>query len=307
MAVPCSISQHPNRPSLHARIPFRNLANHYTSTPLAPQLHCNKLRKSGGQWPRPAPHHQQSYSYSTLTRNAHLFLSALPPNSPGGPGTSVNKGFSLLEWTNGMLPQGQLVSGVQAGWRLTWQAMVRELAPQSRGGAYSRPQYSFSGVVGQPGWPSESARYHLYLGNACPWCHRVAVAAVLRGAFREARTQQQQQQQGVENGQVEGAGGAVAAAAAGEGGRAAAQQRNVPGLQQRQQQQRRMHVGLTWLEDDPTRARRGGWVLGARDPDPVFGARDLWEVYDRCQPGFRGRCTAPLLVDTVRQAAVCNE
>lgn len=27
----------------------------------------------------------------------------------------------------------------------------------------------------------EAGRYHLYLGNACPWCHRVLLAYVLRG------------------------------------------------------------------------------------------------------------------------------
>lgn len=27
----------------------------------------------------------------------------------------------------------------------------------------------------------ESGRYHLYVGNACPWCHRVLMALVLRG------------------------------------------------------------------------------------------------------------------------------
>lgn len=28
---------------------------------------------------------------------------------------------------------------------------------------------------------AEPGRYHLYLGNACPWCHRVLLAYVLRG------------------------------------------------------------------------------------------------------------------------------
>ena len=27
----------------------------------------------------------------------------------------------------------------------------------------------------------ESGRYHIYVGNACPWCHRVLIAIVLRG------------------------------------------------------------------------------------------------------------------------------
>jgi len=27
----------------------------------------------------------------------------------------------------------------------------------------------------------ESNRYHIYVGNACPWCHRVLIALVVRG------------------------------------------------------------------------------------------------------------------------------
>ena len=32
-----------------------------------------------------------------------------------------------------------------------------------------------------PRLQAESGRYHVYLGNACPWCHRVMLALVLRG------------------------------------------------------------------------------------------------------------------------------
>ena len=27
----------------------------------------------------------------------------------------------------------------------------------------------------------ESGRYHVYVGNACPWCHRVVLALIVRG------------------------------------------------------------------------------------------------------------------------------
>ena len=27
----------------------------------------------------------------------------------------------------------------------------------------------------------ESGRYHVYIGNACPWCHRVLLALIVRG------------------------------------------------------------------------------------------------------------------------------
>jgi putative glutathione S-transferase len=77
---------------------------------------------------------------------------------------------------------------------------------------------------------AESGRYHLYVGNACPWCHRVLLAWVLRGLARPAA-----------------ANGAP-------------------------------HITITRLADDPTRARRGGWVFDAANPDPVWGAQDLWYV-----------------------------
>jgi glutathionyl-hydroquinone reductase len=28
---------------------------------------------------------------------------------------------------------------------------------------------------------AESGRYHLYVGNACPWCHRVLLVLIFRG------------------------------------------------------------------------------------------------------------------------------
>ncbi|PNW72916.1 hypothetical protein CHLRE_14g611517v5 [Chlamydomonas reinhardtii] len=222
----------------------------------------------------------------------HRVVCALPP--PSNP-TGLAKGFSLLEWTNQVLPQGQLVSGVKEGWKMAWMAMMRELAPQSKDGAYTRPTYAFGGRLGEAEFPAEAGRYHLYLGNACPWCHRVALAAVLRGWFRPQQQQQQQQQLGP----AAAAAAAVAGRQLGPAAAAAAAVAAAAGPQPL--------MSYTRLEDDPTRARRGGWVFGAADPDPVFGAADLWQVYDTVSPGFRGRCTAPLLVDRSKRAAVCNE
>ncbi|MEW5299857.1 MAG: hypothetical protein WDW36_002831 [Sanguina aurantia] len=166
-------------------------------------------------------------------------------------GSASSKGFSILEITNKLLPQGVLVQGVKLGWRSAWQLMVRELAPQSKTGAYVRPKYSFDGRIGDAAFPAASGRYHLYLGNACGWCHRVLLTLVLRGLAG--------------------------------------------------------HVSVSQLTDDAEKARRGGWVFDAQNPDPVFGAQDLWEVYDTASPGFRGRCTAPLLLDKQTRRIVCNE
>ncbi|KAF8065797.1 yqjG [Scenedesmus sp. PABB004] len=160
-------------------------------------------------------------------------------------------GLSLLTWTSKLVPQGALVSGAKAGWRLAWETMVRELAPQDAGGGYARPGYAFDEQIGSARFPAESGRYHVYVGNACPWCSRVLLALAVTGLSR--------------------------------------------------------HVGVGWLADVPERATRGGWIFEA--PDPVTGAHDLWGVYDALSPGFRGRCTAPLLIDAAARprAAVSNE
>lgn len=43
---------------------------------------------------------------------------------------------------------------------------MAELAPQDRGGKYQRPEYLFQGTIDQ------EQDLHVYLGEACPWCHR---------------------------------------------------------------------------------------------------------------------------------------
>lgn len=66
-------------------------------------------------------------------------------------------------------------------------------------------------------------------------------------------------------------------------------------------------MGVTRLVDDPVKASRGGWIFSAHDPDPYRQCRDLRELYDRLQPGYRGRCTAPLLIDKRAGKIVSNE
>ncbi|KAK9805972.1 hypothetical protein WJX73_010019 [Symbiochloris irregularis] len=160
-----------------------------------------------------------------------------------------DKGFGLLEWTGTLIPQSLLVKGAKGGWRLAWQTMMKELAPQTADGAYARPSYQFnSGQLTQQ-LREDSGRYHIYVGNACPWCHRVSLAVLLRGLAP--------------------------------------------------------HVGVTQAIDDAERASRGGWVFNT--PEPIYGATDLRGVYQAAQPGFRGRCTAPLLLDIRDRKIVSNE
>ena len=62
---------------------------------------------------------------------------------------------------------------------------MTELAPQSKDGSYVRPTYSFTGQLGSSSFPLEEGRYHLYVGNACPWCHRLTLAHTLRGLLQK--------------------------------------------------------------------------------------------------------------------------
>ena len=167
-----------------------------------------------------------------------------------------SNGLGLLTFLGPVVPQGALVTPVKAAWKTAWQTMVTELAPQSRDGEYRRPKYAFDGKVENDAnarFPvAAGGRYAVYVGNACPWCHRVTLTIALRGLGD--------------------------------------------------------HVRVVPMTDDAERASRGGWVFESSSPDPVFGARDLREVYDFVAGGaYRGRCTAPLLVDTHKKRAVSNE
>jgi glutathionyl-hydroquinone reductase len=80
---------------------------------------------------------------------------------------------------------------------------------------------------------------------------------------------------------------------------------------------------VTTLEDNPIKASRGGWVFRNPDKDrKVVGIRrddggsasssvdditDLRALYDYLNPNFKGRCTAPLLIDLKQEVIVSNE
>jgi len=48
-----------------------------------------------------------------------------------------------------------------------------------------------------------------------------------------------------------------------------------------------------------------GWVFDA--PDPLLGARYVYEIYRQAVPRFTGRCTVPILWDRERRTIVSNE
>ncbi|KAJ9506260.1 hypothetical protein QJQ45_014132 [Haematococcus lacustris] len=129
-----------------------------------------------------------------------------------------------------------------------------------------------------------------------PRCHRVYLTLVLRGLLKPQAVQAQ-----VAGSQSQSSQGTQQPAQHQETDRPGSSLGSSLGIRQQG------HVSITQLADDPTRARRGGWVFDASEPDPVWGAQDLWEVYDSASPGFKGRCTAPLLVDKVTRRIVSNE
>ena len=184
-----------------------------------------------GRPPLPTTHHQRH----------------TPPtmNSKGG--------FRLLEW---IPSQKALVTTARFTWTTLWKTMISELAPQSPEGAYVRPAPQVGTGASWPAkLPMVSGRYQVYVGNPCPWCHRVSITLALRGLL-------------------------------GNG------------------------VGCTRLANDPEKASRGGWCFSDSDPDPLIGAADLKAVYDACTPGeepYKGRCTAPLLVDLETKEIISNE
>jgi putative glutathione S-transferase len=176
--------------------------------------------------------------------------------------SSVNKGLNLLELSSGIIPQGKLVTVASESWKLLWKTFMTELAPQeAQTGRYMRPKYAFTSTTtasssSSSEWIDEPGRYRVYVGNPCPWCHRVALALQFRGFIMP-------------------------------------DSKHTP-------------IAVTELVDDPRKARRGGWILPQTSAD-ASGIQDLYGVYNDLVPGFRGRCTAPLLVDEVDRRIVSNE
>jgi len=88
-------------------------------------------------------------------------------------------GLRLLEW---IPSQSALVTTARFTWTTLWRTMISELAPQSPEGAYVRPApQTGSGASWPAQLPMVAGRYHVYVGNPCPWCHRVSIARQLRG------------------------------------------------------------------------------------------------------------------------------
>eukprot|EP00986_Skeletonema_menzelii_P001271 scaffold338_cov155-Skeletonema_menzelii.AAC.5 len=174
--------------------------------------------------------------------------------------------FGIL--TSGFPPQQILVPVVKFVTFQVWRLMMNELVTHDEQGRFVRESFQAGNnpsPLELPSSSSEQSRYKLYLGNPCPWCHRVKAAiAVL----------------------------------------------NLEG-----------EIPVTMLIDDAEKASKGGWILPAPSSDDrkaniaeelITG--DLAGVYNYCyrdilEEGekYKGRCTAPLLVDTLTGTIVTNE
>mmetsp|Transcript_18499 Transcript_18499/g.27953 ORF Transcript_18499/g.27953 Transcript_18499/m.27953 type:complete len:402 (-) Transcript_18499:107-1312(-) len=97
----------------------------------------------------------------------------------GSNDNNLDKGFNLLG--SSLIPQGLVVGTAKEGWKFAWKRMMAELAPQDKTGNYQRPTYGFTNMIGTSLFPDADNRYHLYIGNPCPWCHRALLAVKILG------------------------------------------------------------------------------------------------------------------------------
>jgi len=183
--------------------------------------------------------------------------------------TSSKKPWTFGILTSGFPPQQLLVPFVKFVTFQVWRLMMNELVTHDEKGRFIRESFQAGNnpspldLVGD--LQSAGPKYRLYIGNPCPWCHRVnAVMAIL----------------GLED-----------------------------------------DIPVTKLIDDAEKASKGGWVLPNPGPDESrFGianeliSGDLAAVYNYCYRDildegekYKGRCTAPLLVDIQSGSIVTNE
>ena len=112
---------------------------------------------------------------------AHLKQAECLIPSPFQNNGGIDKGFNILEKASKVVPQVSVVKTAKESWKFIWKRMMTELAPQDKTGSYTRPSYDFNGVLGKNEFPDVGGgRYHVYVGNPCPWCHRVRLAVALR-------------------------------------------------------------------------------------------------------------------------------
>ncbi len=83
-----------------------------------------------------------------------------------------------------MLPPKQIIQLGQWGWHSLWQIMMAQLAPGDPKGTYLRSDSQFRNWITEDGdrtYPPATQRYHLIVGESCPWAHRTVIVRKLKG------------------------------------------------------------------------------------------------------------------------------
>ena len=124
-----------------------------------------------------APAAERLHVRGAARRSRRLRCPPVRAAAPGGGDDAPRAGLRILQMPS-FVPKTALITAVKAGWTLAWSIMMAELAPQSRDGAYVRPTDVLSGA--EVDSPAPSGRYVLYVGAACPWCHRCTLTLALR-------------------------------------------------------------------------------------------------------------------------------
>ncbi|PKA58707.1 hypothetical protein AXF42_Ash000800 [Apostasia shenzhenica] len=134
---------------------------HRSSTPTLPGPLLSSFTR------RPLPHRRRSSLQFSSS-------SSSPPSSlQFDPLTAAGR----LLWGHS-LPPGTLVSAARVAWSSVWHLMMRQLAPSSPSGSYSRPPSPFPIVP--PSYLRSPAHLHLYAALPCPWAHRTLIVRALR-------------------------------------------------------------------------------------------------------------------------------
>jgi len=62
-----------------------------------------------------------------------------------------------------------------------WQADWQPVQSKDKDGRFVRQESSFRHQIGDPEFPAEAGRYHLYVAYICPWASRTLMALTLKG------------------------------------------------------------------------------------------------------------------------------
>ncbi|KAJ3672110.1 hypothetical protein LUZ60_006831 [Juncus effusus] len=88
--------------------------------------------------------------------------------------------LTRLLWGRALPPQ-PLISAVRTTWSAAWHLMMRQLAPSSSTGSYSRPVSRFPSVPSVYSQnPGRKTSLHLYVGLPCPWAHRTLITRAIK-------------------------------------------------------------------------------------------------------------------------------